>query len=94
MNARDMETVLNNLKKATRIQKQMMEKTHGSMCDACVQSMEMAIRLLEEQAAEGYEPAYKMGYKDGYIAAVKEMGKRMRGMKWYGGRDNQEKRAD
>jgi transcriptional regulator with XRE-family HTH domain len=42
--------------------------------------------------AEEFEVAYQAGFQYGYQTAVKDMAKRMREMRWYGG-DKQEKRA-
>jgi hypothetical protein len=39
-----------------------------------------------------FEVAYQAGFQYGYQTAVKDMAKRMREMRWYGG-DKQEKRA-
>lgn len=42
---------------------------------------------------ERFEKAYNIGYEDGYIAAVIEMGRRLKGMEWYGGNYKKERTA-
>lgn len=45
------------------------------------------------QALEDWEKSYMAGYQYGYQMAIKDVIKKLRGMKWYGG-DKPEKRAD
>lgn len=47
----------------------------------------------KEKPAEDWETAYMAGYEYGYQMAIKDVIKKLRGMRWYGG-DKQEKRAD
>ena len=89
MTAEEREIVINNLKK--------MVKYHGMIrnipCRECVQVAEMAIKALEERPTEDYESMYMTGHEDGYKAAILDMAKNMKEMKWYGGDYKKERAA-
>ena len=89
MNGKELEILKNNWK---NIIKYHSTPWLNESCKTCLQTAEMTLKALENPVADDWETAYKTGYEYGYQQAIKDMAKKLKGMKWYGG-DKQKERA-
>lgn len=76
----------------------MLKRGHVTMeIDLTNGELEYLIELVrkdtETDKTSDWEEAYHQGYQYGYQMAIKDMIKKLKGLKWYGGRDNTEECA-
>ena len=88
MSADERMIAIDNLKKLVKYR----GFSKGGPCAVCVQTVEMAIKAFEEPI-EDFETAYMAGYEYGYKMAIKDMEKKIKELKSYGGDYKKERAA-